>query len=84
MRVSPLTSHGQKPHPHPRTSAKASIPPADQPGIFRVNTGTVAFVPFTANSVEEACQYVRRHQNPDYAAARWLQIRENGVYVWVT
>jgi hypothetical protein len=54
------------------------------PHTWRVNTGTVAFVPFTANSLEEACEYVRRHQNRHYAAARWLQILEDGAYVWVT
>ena len=54
------------------------------PHIWRVNTGTLAFVPFTVNSLEEACEYVRRNQNPHYAAARWLQILKDGAFVWVT
>jgi hypothetical protein len=54
------------------------------PHTYRVNTGTVTFVPFTANSAAEACDYVRRHQNPDHAAARWLQILQDGVFVWLT
>jgi hypothetical protein len=56
----------------------------DQPRTYRVNTGRIAFVPFTANSIDEAIEYVRQHQNPDYAAGRWLQVLDNGVYVWAT
>jgi hypothetical protein len=54
------------------------------PHTYRVNTGSQVFVPFTANSVEAACEYVRHNQNPAYAAARWLQIRQDGAFVWVT
>jgi hypothetical protein len=54
------------------------------PHTWRVNTGRIAFVPFTAKSIEEACDYVRQNQNPNYSAARWLQVLENGVFVWVT
>jgi hypothetical protein len=55
-----------------------------QPETYRINTGTAAFRPFTAHSVEEACDYVRQHQNPHYAGRRWLQVLKDGVYVWVT
>jgi hypothetical protein len=55
-----------------------------QPRTWRVNTGRVVFVPFTANSIEEACEYVRQHQNSDYAAPRWLQVMENDRFVWAT
>ena len=55
-----------------------------RPHTYRVNTGRVAFVPFTADSIEEACNYVRQNQNPHYAAARWLQVLQNGAFVWVT
>lgn len=39
------------------------------PNTYRVNTGTGASLPFTANSIEEAMEYVRQHQKPNYAAA---------------
>jgi uncharacterized membrane protein len=67
------------------SSQRPTVEPfADQPKTYRVNTGSVAFVPFTANSVEDAIEYVRQNQNPHYAAARWLQVLQGGAYVWVT
>jgi hypothetical protein len=64
----------------PRVDASSN----DQPRTYRVNTGTVAFIPFTAASIEEAIEYVQKNQNSNYAGRRWLQIMENGVFVWVT
>jgi hypothetical protein len=63
--------------------ANTSGEPTDA-NTYRVNTGTAVFRPFTAHSVEEACEYVRQHQNSLYAGRRWLQVLKDGVYVWVT
>jgi len=69
---------------NPSSQRPAVEPSVDQPKTWRVNTGTVAFVPFTANSIDEAIEYVRRHQNPLYAGRRWLQVLIGGTYAWVT
>jgi hypothetical protein len=58
-------------------------PTDDALSTYRINTGRVVFRPFTAGSVEEACEYVRRNQNPHYASPRWLQVLKNSTYVWV-
>jgi hypothetical protein len=56
----------------------------DEPAeTYRVCNGSLVFRPFTASSIEEACEYVRQHQNPDWAAPRWLQVLRNGTFVWV-
>jgi hypothetical protein len=61
-----------------------AIASTGQSRTYRINTGKVAFVPFTANSIDEATEYIRQNQNPHYAGRRWLQVLENGVFVWVT
>jgi hypothetical protein len=61
----------------------AAAPSGDQSKTYRANTGSVAFVPFTANSIEEAIEYVRQNQNPNYAGRRWLRVKENGMFVWI-
>jgi hypothetical protein len=53
---------------------------ADPPKSYRVNTGKVVFVPFTASSIEETMEFVRQSHNQHYAGRRWLQVKENGVF----
>ena len=69
---------------NPRAQSPAAVPSGDQPKTYRVNTGTVAFIPFVATSIDEAIEYVRQNQNPDYAGRRWLQVKKDGVFVWIT
>lgn len=69
---------------NPSSPFSVAAPSTDQSKTYRVNTGRVAFVPFTANSIEEAVEHVRRHQNPHHAARRWLRVLENGVFAWVS
>ena len=68
----------------PSIHRPAVAPSADETRTYRINTGSAAFVPFAAHSVEDAIEYVRRNQNPHYAAARWLQVLKDGAFVWVT
>ena len=50
----------------PEPSGKYPIvcPSGSGPQTYRVNAGTVAFVPFGADSIEEACEYLRQNRNP--------------------
>ena len=69
---------------NPSSPSPTATPSGDQPRTHRVNTGRLAFIPFTAGSIEEAVEYVRQNQNPHYAGRRWLQVLEKGVFSWVT
>ena len=59
------------------------MPPVDdQAKTYRVNTGKVTFVPFTANSIQEAIEYVRRNQNAHYAGRRWPRVKAK-MFAWL-